>query len=706
MLPIPVLDDEYFSEIVKNARSMIPRLCPEWTDFNSHDPGITFLELFAFLKESQQYHLDQIGPRNQKKYLKLLGMEQQPRESAKTTVVVSGGSAGQNLPRGTRMLAGEIPFETECSLPMFGSRLKGGFVWDGVQKTEFSAGDHAEAGKLHLEVFGREAKPGSMWYLGFDGPWTAGVPLRMQLWLREDWPVVRNPVGDAAFSPLTRVEWECFTADGWKPLTVLEDETHGLLFSGRLTLQAEETPNCAQQGQDTLLLPDPEGDCWIRAKLVQGVYDVPPVLAGLSDQVVPVAQKQTDARCVSLPVVDGAIRDDDLLSAVGEFQVYLAGEDGFWHPVESVRQARPECVTFQLPDDTQGNALLLSWRPEFAEKRAVAQGDGFPDQSYPLPGKGQLEEAFAVLVEEAERPDVWSLWTRVEDFDTSGPEARHYILDEESGRISFGDCIHGLAPEGRIILAGHAVTLGSGGNIKAGRLTAIHPDDRRELPFDSSPLRIYNPDDAKAGRDRETEEACFKRFRRQLSQNDRAVTYEDYERLVRQTPGLMIANCKTVPVNRLPRRDGSYEENCITVVVEPYSLAEERVLSSAYEENILGYLEQRRMLGTKVALLSPEYIGITVYAEIISQPQYLDARQRVEAAVADFFRKGWEFGNPVRYSELYGIIDTLDCVQRVESLTVDAQGKGISRSMNGDVILPHNGLAVLRVGSYQVRSGE
>ena len=67
MLPIPVLDDEGFQEIWEQARSMIPRLAPEWTDFNQHDPGITFLELFAFLKESQQYHLDQIGPRNLQK---------------------------------------------------------------------------------------------------------------------------------------------------------------------------------------------------------------------------------------------------------------------------------------------------------------------------------------------------------------------------------------------------------------------------------------------------------------------------------------------------------------------------------------------------------------------------------------------------------------------------------------------------------------
>lgn len=706
MLPIPVLDDEYFSEIVKNARNMIPRLYPGWTDYNSHDPGITFLELFAFLKESQQYHLDQIGPKNRRKYLKLLGMTPLPRQAARTTAVISGGEAGQVLPQGTRLMAGEIPFETVCSLPMTGSRLRGGFAWDGEVRTQFTVGTHAETGKLQLEVFGRQAKLGSMWGLCFDGEWSAGTPLRLQLWLREDWPVARNPVKGENFTLLTEVEWEYFTPSGWKKLTVLEDETRGLLFSGRLTLRSDERPCRAKPGQDTEMLPDEEGGCWIRARLTQGVYDAPPVLTGLSDQVVPVKQRQTDARCLRLNLKDGALVDESLLSVVGEYQVYLPDEEGFWHPAESIRENTDGQASFRPAQDAEGEGLLLTWRPEFSLKRRLAVGDGFPNQSYALPGKGQLTDSFALLVEETDRPDVWSLWQCVEDFDTSTPEDRHYLLDEETGTVTFGDCIHGLAPEGQILIAGHAVTLGSGGNIKAGRLTAIHPEDLQQLAFGDRQLTLTNPDDAHGGRDRATEEDCFRRFRRQMGRNDRAVTYEDYERLVRRTPGLMIANCKAIPVSRLPRRDGSFEENCVTVVVEPWSLEAERVLSPAYEENILSYLDQRRMLGTKVALLSPEYIGITIYAEISSQPQYLDARQRVEAAVAAFFRKGWEFGNPVRYSQLYGIIDTLDCVQQVESLTIDAQGRGISRGINGDVILPHNGLAVLRAASYQVRPGE
>ena len=706
MLPIPVLDDELFSEIVKNARNMIPRLNPNWTDYNSHDPGITFLELFAFLKENQQYHLDQIGPKNRKKYLKLLGMEQQQRAAARTTAVVSGRVPGDRLPRGTRLIAGDVTFETDCDLGLSGSRLKGGFIWDGEKSADFAAGVHAAAGKLRLEMFGREAKAGSMCYLCFDQPWVPEQPIRLQLWLCEEGPIRRNSVAGEMFVPLVQLTWEYLAHDGWKSVTVAEDETHGLLFSGRLTLKTDEQPCPAVRGDGGELCPGSGGAYWIRGRLVQGGYDVPPVLAGVSDGVAPVVQRETDALCRQMTAENGAVREESLLAAAGEYQVYLADEEGLWHPVDAEREYDNGAALFRLPEDTEGEILLLAWRPEFSVKRQLARGDGFPCQSYSLPKKGQLPGDFVLLVEETDRPDVWSVWTRVEDLDTSGAEDRHYILDEEEGVVSFGDCIYGMAPEGRILIAGHAVTRGTGGNIKAGTLTNIRAEDLRILGGEEGEIRVHNPDDAFGGRDREQEEACFRRFRRQLRRSDRAVTDEDYERLVRQTPGLMIANCKAIPVDRIPRRDGSLDENCVTIVVEPYSPAAERVLTSAYRENILGYLEDKRMLGTKVSLLSPEYIRITIYAEILSQPQYLDAGERIRAAVEAYFQKGWEFGEPVRYSELYGILDAMDCVQRVESLTIDAQGRGISRGINGDVILPHNGLAVLHSGSYQVRPGK
>lgn len=45
------LDDKRWSTIVEEARLLIPSFSRDWTDHNVHDPGITFLELFAWLEE-------------------------------------------------------------------------------------------------------------------------------------------------------------------------------------------------------------------------------------------------------------------------------------------------------------------------------------------------------------------------------------------------------------------------------------------------------------------------------------------------------------------------------------------------------------------------------------------------------------------------------------------------------------------------------
>ncbi|MEG1683024.1 MAG: hypothetical protein RR295_04280, partial [Oscillospiraceae bacterium] len=547
MLPIPVLDDERFREIVENARSMIPRLSPQWTDFNYHDPGITFLELFAFLKESQQYYLDQIGPRNRQKYLKLLGMTVERRAPARVGAAISGTVADRVLPRGIRLLAGEVPFETERPVCLSGGRLRGGFTWDGTARTDFDSDTYAEAGKLRLEVFGKNPAPGAAWYLRFDGALPPGQPLRLWLGVSQDWPVRRNGVERGDFTPLTTLLWEYLSPDGWRSLTVLSDETRGLLFSGELTLQpdgatcpAGDAPPAARDR-----LGDGLGDCWLRVRLMAGSYDVPPVLTGLSDEIVPAVQRETFASCTLLSVRDGVAEDDSLLAHLGDYQLYDRGTDGCWREISATRTRAMErgIVRFSLPVAAE-EVLLLCWQSDFSLHRHLAVGDGFPRQCYELPEKGQIYESFSLLVEEADCPGAWRLWDKVEDFDSSGCSACHYLLDEETGTVTFGDCVHGMAPEGEILIAGQAITLGADGNVKAGRLQGVQPLDLALCQLGETELRVRNPDNGAGGRPRESEADCFLRCKRLLRRSDRAVTYADYERLVRETPGLLIAGCK------------------------------------------------------------------------------------------------------------------------------------------------------------------
>lgn len=85
-LPAPNLDDRNFEQIFTDLVSLIPRYCPQWTDHNPSDPGITLLELFAWLAETLQYRMNQIPEKNYMSFLNLLGITLKGPEPARTVV--------------------------------------------------------------------------------------------------------------------------------------------------------------------------------------------------------------------------------------------------------------------------------------------------------------------------------------------------------------------------------------------------------------------------------------------------------------------------------------------------------------------------------------------------------------------------------------------------------------------------------------------
>src|SRR5918911_5458266 len=86
-LPTPNLDDRSFQDILDEARRLIPRYCPEWTDHNLSDPGITLLELFAWMTDMLLYRLNRVPDKNYVKFLELIGVRLQPAQAAVTELL-------------------------------------------------------------------------------------------------------------------------------------------------------------------------------------------------------------------------------------------------------------------------------------------------------------------------------------------------------------------------------------------------------------------------------------------------------------------------------------------------------------------------------------------------------------------------------------------------------------------------------------------
>ena len=73
-LPVPNLDDRKFQDIVDDAKRLIPKLLPEWTNHNVSDPGVALIELFAWMSEMIIFRLNQTPDKLYTQFLNLLGV--------------------------------------------------------------------------------------------------------------------------------------------------------------------------------------------------------------------------------------------------------------------------------------------------------------------------------------------------------------------------------------------------------------------------------------------------------------------------------------------------------------------------------------------------------------------------------------------------------------------------------------------------------
>jgi len=83
-LTLPNLDDRRWADLVEESRALIPVYGGEWTDHNVHDPGITLVELLAYLAELDLFQINQIPDEHKRQFLGLIGLHPNPTTAART----------------------------------------------------------------------------------------------------------------------------------------------------------------------------------------------------------------------------------------------------------------------------------------------------------------------------------------------------------------------------------------------------------------------------------------------------------------------------------------------------------------------------------------------------------------------------------------------------------------------------------------------
>src|SRR5689334_7158663 len=109
---LPKLDDHSYDSLVAEMRSRISRYTPEWkpvwSDLNDSDPGITMLQVVAWLGEMLAYRMNQVPALTYLKFLQLLGVELRAAEPAEAQITFpvkpTFGQPTTIVPLGTQVI--------------------------------------------------------------------------------------------------------------------------------------------------------------------------------------------------------------------------------------------------------------------------------------------------------------------------------------------------------------------------------------------------------------------------------------------------------------------------------------------------------------------------------------------------------------------------------------------------------------------------
>ena len=116
----PNLDDRRYDDIMEEMMQLIPQYCPEWTNLGPADPGVTMVQLFAWMTELILYRVNRVPDKTYIHFLNFIGEE---RKVAKPSVVPVSFSTRLNSET-----AIEVPAYTTCATRQTEDRMALNFL--------------------------------------------------------------------------------------------------------------------------------------------------------------------------------------------------------------------------------------------------------------------------------------------------------------------------------------------------------------------------------------------------------------------------------------------------------------------------------------------------------------------------------------------------------------------------------------------------
>jgi len=642
-LTVPSLDDRRYQDLLDEALARIPVYTPEWTNFNKSDPGVTLIEVFAFMMEHLLYRANFIPERNRLKFLSLLGIPLHPGAGARGVVTFQnerGPLRAVTLNADLEVRAGALPFRTEMGVEVLPIEAQ--------LYTKHRLENQSEEIKAYYKQL-YNSYAGSMVDLG-------DPPLYETL--------LFSPRGTNSIDLSTTIDGSLWVAllarAGDRPFTTERLEAIRETLAGRV-LSLGFIPQLSDPNQT---LPpggytEPQTENLLR-------YQMPSILP---DGLLPTDRL---ARYQTLE----AISQDNVLTEPGIVQVTLPAADQLqlWSNLDPL-----EAGVGNFPpslEDTALNERLITWVRITAEARAQARfqwvginatfaaqrarvpsevlptGIGEPDQTTVLMHKPLIADSVVITVTTNGTTETWQ---RIDDMMSAGPEVpapdprlppgtpvpsdlpvKVFTVNPESGEIRFGDGTRGARPPfGAILRASYDYSEGAEGNVGMGAV-----NNSPALP---AGIRVTNPVPTWGGAEPESAVDGEKQISRFLQHRDRLVNIGDFETIVRRTPGVDVGRVQVLPAfnPELGLAEPGGAPGAVTLMliprydpVNPTAPMPDRLFMDA----VCAYIDSRRLVTTEVFLRPPTYrnVWVSIGVSPVARVSLAQVIADVKAAVTAF----------------------------------------------------------------------
>ncbi len=616
-LPAPSLDDRSFNDLAAEARRRIGMYVPEWTDHNLSDPGITLLELFAYMTDIVLYRLNRVPDKHYIKFMELIGIKLRESEPARAPITFwlsAPQTTVMTIPGGTEVSTVRsetdpgIVFTTDAPAEILVPQLN--YVLTsagGIEGRQFSVIDVGRLvdGARGFNAFSSDPPAqDDAFYLGFEQDLSRHI-----LGVHLDVDTAEGAGVDPRNPPYI---WETLSAgdsQNWTRIEVDFDSTLGMNVTGLIRLHLPVMRRAVRSEISAF---------WVRCRLDlrEGVqnYRVSPQIDKLEVSSWGITTDATNARRADMELLG---RSDG-----------SPGQTFYLDNTPIVPRGPGEYLIVRLEDGREERWTEVS---DFATSTPN-------DRHYTLDSQlGEIRFA---------------------------PALRH-----RDGHIH----VYGMIPPQGAAIFMRSYRSGGGvtGNVAKYTINVL----KNSIPYVE---RVTNREPARGGLNAEDLETAKMRVPGHLRSLGRAVTPQDFEYLAHEAAPGEIARVHCLQPAMTTR--GEINLMVIPAVprMQGYLSPESLNLSPDVRDRIVAYLDERRLISTQLNVVQPAYQWVETEVRFRHIPVYDGdtVSRAVEAALFDFLNpliggtdgKGWPFGRDLFVADLMAVLLRVPGVEYIRSV--------------------------------------